>query len=494
VAIPTRKIVAAAVLVAVVAVTGSLADRGSSAAAPPPNIVFVLTDDLSWNLVRFMPRVKRMEKEGTTFTGYYVSNSLCCPSRATIFTGKFPHNTGIFTNTGRAGGWALFHSKGLENSTFAARLQAAGYYTGFMGKYMNGYTPTRIVNGKAAYVPPGWDEWDAAGNAYANYNYVLNENGALVGYGRQPSDYLTDVIAEKGAEFVARAAVEVHKPFFLELSTFTPHSPFTPAIRHQGDFPRLKAPRTPAFDEADLSDKPRWLRDHSLLSRVQIANIDAGFRKRAQSVEAIDDLLGTLQQALAATGQRSNTYVIFTSDNGFHMGEHRLASGKMTAFEPDIRVPLVVTGPGVARGKTVKALSSNVDLYPTFMRLARLGASPAADGRSLVPFLGTKAVTGWRKAVLVEHHGPDKARNDPDYPGPFGGNPISYGAIRTTSSTYVEYVNGDLEYYDMTKDPYQLNNAAATLSAPSKTQLHERLGALATCSGAASCWAAAGGR
>src|SRR5215211_3167968 len=488
------KLLVVAALAVVLAVTGGLADRGSSATAPPPNIVFILTDDLSWNLVRFMPNVKRMQKEGTTFAGYYVSNSLCCPSRASIFTGMFPHNTGIFTNTGRNGGWKLFHSKGLENATFATRLQAGGYYTGFMGKYMNGYTPTGIVDGKAAYVPPGWNEWEAAGNAYANYNYVLNENGALVGYGRQPSDYLTDVLAEKGAAFVARAAIEVRRPFFLEISTFTPHSPFTPAIRHNGDFPRVKAPRTPAFDEADMADKPRWLRDHAKLSRVQVANIDAGFRKRAQSVEGIDELLGTLQEALTATGQLANTYIFFTSDNGFHMGEHRLASGKMTAFEPDIRVPLIVTGPGVARGKTVKALSSNIDLYPTFMRVARLGASPNADGRSLVPLLATKPVTGWRKAVLVEHHGPDKARNDPDFPGPYGGNPISYSAIRTAGSAYVEYVNDDLEYYDMLKDPYQLNNAVTSLTAPTKTQLHSRLGALTSCSGATSCWTAAGGR
>src|SRR5829696_7205057 len=407
------KTLALALLAAGVASAAGSVELGTSAPSRPPNIVFILTDDLSWNLVRFMPHVKRMQKEGTTFAGYYVSNSLCCPSRASIFTGKFPHNTGIFTNTGRSGGWKLFHSKGLENSTFATRLQAAGYYTGFLGKYMNGYKPTGIVNGKAAYVPPGWDEWNAAGNAYANYNYVLNENGALVGYGRQPSDYLTDVLAVKGAAFIARAAIQVRKPFFLELSTFTPHSPFTPAIRHQGDFAGLKAPRGPAFDERDVSDKPRWLRDHPMLSGVQIANIDAGFRKRAESVEAIDDLLGRLQATLRATRQLSNTYIFFTSDNGYHMGEHRLAAGKQTAFETDIHVPLVVTGPRVPHGWRLPQITSTIDIYPTFAQLAGAKIPRSVDGRSLKPLLeGLKPAT-WRQAVVIEHHGPDITRGDP---------------------------------------------------------------------------------
>lgn len=479
-------------LVVAVALIGGLADRGSSAAPRAPNIIFILTDDLSWNLARFMPHVKRMQGEGVTFARYYVTDSLCCPSRASIFTGKFPHNTGIFTNTGREGGFRLFHARGDEESTFATRLKSAGYTTAMMGKYLNGYKPTGIVDGAPAYIPPGWDEWDVAGNAYANYNYVLNENGALVGYGHQPSDYLTDVLAQKGAQFIAQAAIEQRTPFFLEVSTFTPHSPYTPAIRHLGDFPRLRAPRTPAFNEADVSDKPHWLRDHSTLRTTQVSNIDAGFRKRAQSVEAIDELLGTLQESLRTTRQLSNTYIFFTSDNGFHMGEHRLAGGKQTAFETDIRVPLIVTGPAVPRGRTINSLASNIDLYPTFARLGSAPVPPSVDGRSLLPLFGAPPITNWRKAVLVEHHGPDRARNDPDFPGPYSGNPMSYEAIRTADGAYVEYVNGDLEYYDTNADPYQLNNAAEKLTLPSKNQLHARLTALAACSGGADCWRASG--
>ncbi len=471
---------------------GAVVDQGSSAAPVRPNIVLILTDDLSWNLVRFMPHVRQMERQGATFRRFIVTDSLCCPSRASIFTGKFPHNTGIFTNGGREGGFHLFHDRGEENQTFATRLQSAGYLTAMMGKYMNGYRPFALVDGQPTYIPPGWDEWDVPGNAYANYNYQLNENGALVHYGRNPEDYLTDVLATKGIEFVTRAALE-RRPFLLELATFTPHSPFTPAPRHLADFPGLRAPRSPAFNEIDLSDKPRWLTGHRPLRTLQLAQIDQGFRKRAQSVEAIDELLASLQSVLKANGLLENTYIFFTSDNGYHLGEHRLAGGKQTAFETDIRVPLIVTGPGVPRGRMIDRLASNIDLFPTFARLAGTSVPPSVDGRSLTPFLGSGRVLKWRKAVLVEHHGPDVTRGDPDFPGPYSGNPISYQALRTANATYVEYVNGDVEYYDLRKDRYQLSNIAPQVTQPTRAQLHTMLTDLSTCRGGAACWNAAGG-
>jgi N-acetylglucosamine-6-sulfatase len=472
--------------------TAAFADGGSSAAPKKPNIILILTDDLSWNLVQFMPNVKRMQQQGVTFGRYYIANSLCCPSRATILTGKFSHNTGIFTNGGRNGGFNVFHSRGEENSTFATRLHSAGYRTALMGKYLNGYKPTLLVDGAAAYIPPGWDEWDVGGNAYENYGYLLNENGALAYHGRQPSDYLTDVLAAKGSFFIADAAAR-RQPFLLQIATYTPHSPYTPAIRHLGDFPRARAPRTPAFDEADIRDKPSWLINHSTLRRTQVSNIDAGFRKRAQSVEAIDELIGSLQEALRANKQLSNTYIFFTSDNGYHMGEHRLAAGKQTAFETDIRVPLIVTGPAVARGETINKLTSNIDLYPTFVRLAGSTVPPLVDGRSLVPLLAGEPVANWRKAVLVEHHGLDMTRGDPDFQGPYAGNPRTYEAIRTANGTYVEYSNNELEYYDMKRDRYQLDNAASTLTVASADQLHARVEALSRCRGGLECWVAAGG-
>jgi N-acetylglucosamine-6-sulfatase len=160
--VPTLRTLAVALLLATLASSAGFAERGTSSASRSPNIVFIVADDFSWNLVRFMPHVKRMQKDGVSLARYYVTDSLCCPSRASIFTGKFPHNTGIFTNGGRAGGWPLFHSRGLEKDTFATRLQAAGYSTAFMGKYMNGYAPSRFVDGEPAYTGSKGNAYDSA--------------------------------------------------------------------------------------------------------------------------------------------------------------------------------------------------------------------------------------------------------------------------------------------------------------------------------------------
>ncbi len=456
-----------------------------------PNIVFILTDDLAWNLVDYMPHVQQMQQDGVTFPNYFVTDSLCCPSRASIFTGKYPHDTGIFTNGGSDGGFHLFHERGEEQDTFATRLQTRGYLTAMMGKYLNGYTPAGLVDGKPAYIPPGWNEWDVAGNGYPEFNYNLNENGKIVHYGNLPRAYLTDVLARRGAAFIDRAA-GAGKPFLLEIATFAPHSPYTPAPRHANDFPGLQAPRTPAFDEDDVSDKPAWLRDHPPLTPAQIASIDTAFRKRAQSVEAVDELIARLQETLASNGVAGDTYLVFSSDNGYHMGDHRLVSGKMTAFETDIRVPLIVTGPGVTAGKTVTSIAQNIDLYPTFVRLGRASVPPNVDGQSLVPLLGTQPVPFWRDAALVEHHGPDFDPADPDAPPPGSGNPTTYEALRLPTSTYVEYATGELEYYDLQNDPFELTNTASQLSESQRASLHSALAALENCHSSASCRRAAG--
>jgi N-acetylglucosamine-6-sulfatase len=457
-----------------------------------PNIVFVLTDDLAWNLVDYMPHVQQMQADGTTFANYFVTDSLCCPSRASIFTGEYPHDTGIFTNGGNDGGFALFHALGEERSTFAARLQTRGYRTAMMGKYLNGYTPAGRVNGRRSYIPPGWNEWDVAGNGYPEFNYNLNENGAIVHYGTQPQDYLTDVLAGKGSAFIDHAAAE-HKPFLLEIATFAPHAPYTPAPRHADDFAGLQAPRTPAFDE-DVSDKPSWLSGHPPLTAAQIAQIDAAFRKRAQAVEAVDDLIAQLQAALARNGVAGDTYIFFSSDNGYHMGDHRLMPGKMTAFETDIRVPLIVTGPDVVPGQQVAHIAENIDLFPTFLRLGHASVPPRVDGVSLLPLLRGQNVPVWRDAALVEHHGPDFNAGDPDAPQPGSGNPTTYEALRLPGSTYVEYANGEREYYDVTVDPYELTNTASQLSSSQLTALHSLLDGLENCHTSSACRRVVAGR
>jgi N-acetylglucosamine-6-sulfatase len=456
--------------------------RGAPGSKGRPNIVFVLTDDLATNLVPYMPTVKSLQAEGTTFADYFVTDSLCCPSRSTTFTGEFPHDSGVFTNSPPDGGYQGFNAHGDQRKTFATALRAAGYRTGMMGKYLNGYEPQDPV-------PPGWSEWDVAGDGYPEFGYSLNENGHVVRYGHRPSDYLTDVISRKGQSFIRRSA-QAGQPFMLELATFAPHGPFTPAPRDADKFPGLRAPRGPAFNEADMSDKPAWIKDHPKLTPKQITKIDTSFRKRAQAVQAVDKMIGDIEATLKANGVDRDTYLVFSSDNGFHMGEHRLMQGKMTAYDTDIHVPLVVKGPGVAAGRVSTALAQNTDLCPTFEALGGVPVPGTVDGRSLVPFFsGDTAKSGdtvkdTRDAVLVEHHGPDHAANDPDRPNRASGNPPSYEAVRTGHDVYVEYADGEREYYDLRRDPDELDNAIGRVPAARLDQLKSMLHRLEKCSGA----------
>lgn len=444
-----------------------------------PNIVFILTDDLSPDLLRFMPQVRRLAAEGTSFTDYIVTDTLCCPSRASILTGRFPHNTGVFTNAGPDGGWAVFRGRGNENDTFATGLQRAGYRTAMLGKYLNGYSPD------SGHVPPGWDQWAVGGDAYRQYDYALNENGVVRHYG---DEYLTHVLTTKASAFIEMSAGD-RTPFFVEVSTFTPHSPFTPAPQDAGAFPGLTAPRGPAFDRLP-ADAPPWLAGREPLGPEQIARIDDAYRKRAQSVLSLDRMVGALRETLARTGADRDTVLVFSSDNGYHLGEHRLTVGKQTAFETDVRVPLIVAGPGVRSGATVTATAANIDLRPTFEDLAGTTSPPDVDGRSLVPLLrsgmvgsGTP-VSGWRTAALVEHRRPEFRSDDPDRQKVI---PESYAALRTPEWTYVRYASGALEFYDRRTDPHQLRNVARSLSPARRAALAAALDALVACKGAVAC-------
>ncbi len=446
-----------------------------------PNIVFILTDDLSWNLVQYLPHVLKMQQEGVTFANYFVTDSLCCPSRSSIFTGRYPHDTGVFRNVGEDGGYLVFRDRGNEQATFATALLAAGYRTAMLGKYLNGYLPAKHPPA------PGWTFWAVAGAAYREFNYALNEDGKLVHYGTQPSDYLTDVASGIASGFIRKAAAS---PFLIEIATFAPHAPYTPAPRDAAALPTLRAPRTPAFDAAPDAAAPPWLGKLPPLSANDMASIDADFRKRAQSVLAVDAMIGALQAAVAAIGAEKNTYFVFSSDNGLHMGEHRLMPGKMTPYDIDIHVPLIVTGPGVPAGRIVEEIVENVDLCPTFTELAGATVPSAVDGTSLVPLLHGQAVAEWRSVALIEHRGPHREPNDPDAPGARSGNPTTYDAIRGRTSLYVEYNDGKVEYHDLAADPSELRNTAAALSPAEKASLHATLEATKNCHDAKTCWKA----
>ena len=463
-------------------VTPPPAPPQAHAAAPgSPNIVFILTDDLAMNLVQYMPHVLQMQKDGATFSNYFVTDSLCCPSRSSIFTGRFPHDTGVFKNVGNEGGYIAFKQRGNEQSTFAVSLAAAGYRTAFLGKYLNGYEPSQHSAG------PGWNHWLVAGNGYPEFRYELNQDGQIVRHGFKPEDYLTDVLAVDAVSFIKQKS---DKPFFIEVATFAPHAPYTPAPRDANAFPGLRAPRTPAYNAPPDPAAPHWLREHRALDQKDMDGIDQDFRKRAQSVVAVDTMIGELQAAVASIGQAPNTYFVFSSDNGYHMGEFRLMPGKMTAYDTDIEVPLVLTGPHIPAGRTFDEIVENVDLNPTFNELATATTFPLVDGVSLAAIWQARRTDDWRTVALIEHHGPLNDPVDPDLPSPRSGNPTTYSAIRSRAWLYVEYANGEKEYHDLVSDPNELHNTYAILSNEDKAALHAALDATVHCHDAKTCWAA----
>lgn len=468
--------------------------RPASAEAPTarPNIVVVLADDLDDRLGTLSrahhPNIHRLVADaGVSFERAFVTDALCCPSRTTLLRGQYTHNHGVYTNGGATGGYERYGPLDLESSTLATWLQAAGYRTGLFGKYINGYP----LDTDPAHVPPGWSTWvsPAAGNPYGSYNYTLNVNGAQERHGRAAEDHITDVLAGHADAFVARAAAD-GAPFFALVAPYAPHAPADPAPRHAALLPDLAAPRGGSYDEADVSDKPAAIAGRPPLRPAQQAAGDALHRNRVLSMMAVDEMVGRLVATLEASGQLANTVVVFTSDNGFHIGQHRLPQGKMTAYEEDIRVPLFVRGPGMWVGKTdATHLVGNVDLAPTLAELAGARVPDFVDGRSFAPLLWdtgdtTPAPTQWRQAFVVEQYPFENERGvdgtppaaeraglrEPldgdqavDAAGMVAAGPAPvYVAIRTDRHTYVEHATGERELYDNDTDPYQLDNLAPT--------------------------------
>ncbi|MFL6200087.1 MAG: sulfatase [Thermoanaerobaculia bacterium] len=444
-------------------------------AALKPNLVIILTDDQDLGSLAYMPRTRELiGAQGLTFRSYFVPLSLCCPARATILTGLYTHNHKVYTNFPPDGGFERFEAQGHEQKTLATALHDAGYRTALIGKYLNGY-PNK---NDPTHIPPGWDEWvsPVQGSPYAAYRYTLNENGKLVKHGSKAEDYMTDLLSKKAQAFVRSAGGQ---PFFLYLATYAPHKPATPAKRHLGLFPGLQAPRTPSFNEAAVRDKPARIRNLKRLKPPAIAAIDALYRKQVLSLQAVDEAVAALIQTLRDTGQLDNTFLVFTSDNGFHMGQHRLQPGKYTPYEPDVHVPLLVRGPGVPAGGEVTALASAVDLAPTLAALAGATLPVEPDGRSLVPFLQGQAPAAWRQAVLLEQFKYPPAPPDDEAISDF---PAHMG-LRTESLKYVEYGNGEREVYDLNKDPDEMLNLRDRVALGWLGLLSQRVKALGACKG-----------
>ncbi|NJL51826.1 MAG: sulfatase [Hydrococcus sp. SU_1_0] len=389
-----------------------------------------------------------------------------------MLRGQYAHNTGVYTNRKEDGSFIYLYRHGLEKSTTATWLKEKGYRNGYIGKYFNGYPRQAPKN----YVPPGWDLWASPINdsGYVGYNYTLNENGKFVEYGDRPEDYNADVYTKKAQQFINQAAQD-KQPFFLYISYFAPHQPAIPAPRHSKLFSKAIAPRTPAFNEADVEDKPSYIRKLPLLTPQETAQIDRLYQKRLRSLQAVDEGLESLVNTLKANGQLDHTYIIFTSDNGFHLGQHRLPPQKETAYEEDIHLPLYVRGPNVPGGKIVDQIASNVDLAPTFAELAGVKPPNFIDGRSLVSLFRRHSPVsrGWRQVLLLQHR--LNLKVVPLIP--------NYKGLRTAHCTYVQYQNGEKELYDLRQDPHQLQNLAKVIQPQVIKEYAKRLLHLSSCRG-----------
>jgi arylsulfatase A-like enzyme len=398
------------------------------AASARPNFVFVLTDDQSMGMLETMPYLSR--KPGGSwieFTNAFVNVPFCCPSRSNILTGQYAHHHGVNTSNG-----------GLldDSSTIATWLDDAGYRTGLVGKYLNGYP---FSSKPENYVAPGWDYW-AAFDGVDHYDYRLNENGTTVAYGRDEEDYSTDVLYRKAIEFLDDTTPD--EPFLLYFSTHAPHAVNTPAPRHEGHYDRLRIDYSPNFNEEDVSDKPAWIR--ALPVRPQGSMTDDQ-RRAAETLLAVDEAIRGIMRKLRETEQLDNTVIVFMTDNGFSFGSHRWIQ-KLCAYDECVRTPLLIRYPDSGANRTESRLVSNVDIAPTFAELAQASPGNQIDGHSLVPLLTGDATT-WRSSLLLQHQGLSTAGESP-----------TFWAVRTDEWKYVELRTGEKELYDLRNDPFELDN------------------------------------
>ena len=442
-----------------------------------PNVLLIMSDDQTVESMKAMPKTRQLlGANGTTFANSFVGYSLCCPSRATMLSGQYNHNNGVLSNSPPDGGYEkLDHA-----NTLPVWLQGAGYHTTHVGKYLNGYG-SRVPQ---TTVPPGWSDWQGLVDptTYRMYDYTINDNGTLRTYGSSPAEYQTDVLAARAEHTILTRAPQA-QPFFLSVAPLAPHGegksptypdggPPRPAPRHADAFKDAPLPRPPSFNEADVSDKPTFIRNRPRFTQQRIDQITTAYRMRLGSLLAIDDLVERLVTALSETGELDNTLILFTADNGFFHGEHRIPNGKVQVYEPSIRVPLLVRGPGFAAGATANAPALNVDLAATIA-----GAAGATPGRVLdglpLSTVAAGATTAIARPVLNET-------------GAEGTTRRYHTAIRTDRHIYVEHSNGEQELYDLATDPHQLTNVAGNPAfAPLQAELAARLAVLRKCSGAA---------
>jgi arylsulfatase A-like enzyme len=450
-----------------------------------------MTDDQTTDSMPYLRQIHRLLADGgVRFTNSFVSYPLCCPSRVTYLTGQYAHNHHVLFNGPPTGGYAAFKH---PETALPVALQRAGYYTVHVGKYLNGYGWTK----SSLVVPPGWNDFRGAIGPWT-YNYYgvrLFENGRVNAYSTRERDYESRILTRIAVRVIHQRA-RSRGPYFLNLAFLAPHSASetdhtlrwepsrvptdpteldsrlaVPPLEYRHRFDHLPLPRPPAFDEADVSRKPSFIRALPRLTVRDIRDITARYQYRLGSLLAIDDAVGAIVAALRETGQLNRTVLIFTSDNGFFNGEHRIVTGKYYVYEPSVRVPLIIEGPGMPRGVTQPTYVANVDLAPTILQLARARPLRPIDGISLVPLLKHPHLR-WRRDILLESGANSQ------------GLPV-YAAVRTPSFLYAQYSTGDRELYDMRKDDAQLHNLYGERGYSSEvTALRTELDRLQHCAGA----------
>ena len=469
------------VLVVGLGMTGAQAQSSLAQTVSRPNIIFLFTDDQDPGSLSVMPNVRNLlVSKGKTFPNATFTQPQCCPSRASMLRGQYPHNTNILGNGGAAGGEGKFRSLGLDRSTYATWLQAAGYKTGYFGKYMNNYNDL--------YVPPGWARWVAAdgepGTSHAPATMRISDNGKLVYLGDRYETF--DLAMRTYSLNFLRNNVGSQRPFFMAVSFSSPHTEGETAKyeqRYADRFSTATWPRTPNFNEQDRSDKPLWVRNLPAVTQEKENEIDQKYRARLRSLLTVDNAVGNYVSALMGAGELSNTYIFYFTDNGWHMGNHALlGTGKNTPYTEDVEFPLIVRGPQIAPNTNDDRLVSNIDVAPTFAKIANTSPTSSVDGRSILPLLRGQQVS-WRTALLVEGQGCIEC----------GEAPI-YKTVRTNSFAYHFYPGTEEEeLYDLLADPYQLQSRHDDPAyEETKATMRSRLELLKNCAGV-TCKAADGG-
>jgi arylsulfatase A-like enzyme len=481
-----------------------------------PNVIVVMTDDQTLADMQVMGKTRRViGGQGVTFNQSYVSYSLCCPSRATYLTGLYAHNHHTLGLTPPLGGYDKF-ARLNGRATLPVWLQDSGYQTAHIGKYLNGYGD-RLD--KRPPIPAGWSEWygSVGTTTYRMWGYRMFDHGRLRQFGSQfdenPALYQTDVTGHIATDFVSRHAGP-GRPFFLSVAFLAPHHEgervrfryghtLRPAPRDRGALADRPFQPAAGFDERDMSDKPPFLqRMYPALTPRTKRDLLVQQHDRQESLLAVDDQVERLVGTLKRTGELDNTYILFTSDNGYMQGEHRVAYGKMFAYDPSTRVPLLLRGPGIPHGQVSHELVANIDLAPTIAQVAGARPTRPCDGRSLLPYARdpgrltnrpilheTAAIS---PALRIKYNLKSAwqvlsdARAAQDEPGRSVYPTTPYRAIRTRRWLYIHWQNGAEELYDRERDPGQLRSLARVrVYRPVVVQLRRQLSQYVHCKGSA---------